>query len=62
MALDALELRNVAEVHGMLEGFIGLVTELALVTITPEIDRWATDEPPDELSHTSAYDRRCSCS
>ena len=45
MALDALELRNVAEVHGMLERFIGLVTELALVIHKPaEIDRmneWA---------------------
>ena len=45
MTLDALELRNVAEVHRMLEGLIGLVTELALVIHQPaEIDRmneWA---------------------
>ena len=45
MALDALELRNVAEINGMLEGFIGLVTELAFVIHQPaEIDRmneWA---------------------
>ena len=39
MALDALELRNVAEVYRMLEGFVGLVAELAFaVGETAEID------------------------
>ena len=39
MAFDALEHRNVAEVHRMLEGLIALVAELAFVIREPaEID------------------------
>ena len=39
MAFDALEHRNVAEVHRMLEGLIALVAELAFVIRQPaEID------------------------
>ena len=40
MALDALELRDVAEINWMLEWLVGLVTELALaIGQRPQVNR-----------------------